>query len=41
MKRLFLQVYILIMGSILVVLVANDYLNGIYYKREVEDEYLK
>lgn len=41
MKRLFLQVYALIMGSMLAALVAMNYLNDAFYEREIEGEYLK
>lgn len=40
MKRLFLQVYALIMGGMLVALLAINFLNNDFYEREIEDEYL-
>lgn len=41
MKRLFLQVYGLIMGGLLVAMLAIDYFNNWFYTHEVEGEYLK
>lgn len=40
MKRLFLKIYVLIMGSVLVSLLAINYLNDAFYTREIEGEYL-
>lgn len=41
MKRLFFQVYALIMGGMLAALLAMNYLNNSFYEREIEGKYLK
>lgn len=40
MKRLFLQVYGIIIGSLLIAMVAMENLNNVFYADEVEAEYL-
>jgi signal transduction histidine kinase len=40
MKRLFLQVYSIIMGSLLIAMVATEHFNNWFYTHEVEAEYL-
>lgn len=40
MKRLFLQVYGLVMGSLLLGLLSLTYFNQYFYSMEIEDEYL-
>lgn len=41
MKRLFLQVYSLIMGGLLVAMLTTNYFNNWFYSNEVEGDYLK
>lgn len=41
MKRLFLQLYGLILGSLLIAIVASEHFNNLIYAHEIEAEYLK
>lgn len=41
MKRLFLKLYGLLMGSLLLALMAPNALNKLFYEHEIKDEYLR